>query len=253
MFDLSGKAALICGGSGGLGKGIAASLAKAGANVVLSGRSKNKLDLAVDEVATQTDTKIIGIQADITKPRDVNFLINTTIDMFGKIDILVNSAGLNIRKPAIEVNEEDWDYLMNVQLKSVFFTCQQVAIHMIEKNIKGKIINLASLTSVIAPKNIVIYSIAKGGITQLTKGFAVELAEYGINVNAIGPGYFKTDLTRALFDDEDSYKKILYRIPMGRTGDLYSDIGGTAVFLASDEAQYITGQTIYVDGGWLAY
>lgn len=253
MFNLSGKTALVCGGSGGIGKGIAVSLARAGANVVLSGRNKSSLDLALDEVVNQTGTEAIGIQADITKPNDVKFLINSTIEMFSKIDILVNSAGLNIRKPAIEVKEEEWDYLMNVQLKSVFFTCQQVAIHMISKNLKGKIINLASLTSIIAPRNIVIYSIAKGGITQLTKGFAVELAEYGINVNAIGPGYFKTDLTKALFDDEESYKKILSRIPMARTGNTYSDIGGAAVFLASEEAQYVTGQTIYVDGGWLAY
>lgn len=253
MFDLSGKTAIVCGGSGGLGKGIAASLAKAGANVVLSSRNKNKLDEAVDEVVSRTSNEIVGIQADVTNQNDVQLLINKTIERFDKIDILVNSAGINIRKPAIEVKEEEWDYLMNVQLKSVFFTCQQVALHMINNNIKGKIINLASLTSIIAPKNIVIYSISKGGITQLTKGFAVELAEYGINVNAIGPGYFKTDLTRALLDNEESYKNILTRIPMGRIGDSYSDIGGAAVFLASDEAKYITGQTIYIDGGWLAY
>lgn len=253
MFDLSNKTALVCGGSGGLGKGIATSLANAGARVVLSSRNKSNLDLAVDEIINQTGSDAIGIQADVTKPNDIELLINGTIERFGKIDILVNSAGLNIRKPAIEVKEEEWDYLMNVQLKSVFFTCQKVALHMINNSIKGKIINLASLTSIIAPKNIVIYSIAKGGITQLTKGFAVELAEHGINVNAIGPGYFKTDLTKALLDDEQSYNKIISRIPMAKIGNPNLDIGGAAVFLSSNEAQYITGQTIYVDGGWLAY
>lgn len=251
MFDLTGKTALVCGGSGGLGKGIATSLAKAGANVVLSSRNQNTLDICALEISTQTGSNVIGIASDITKQNEVKSLINTTIEKFNNIDILVNSAGINIRKPAIEVVEDEWDYLMNVQLKSVFFICQQVAIHMINNNIKGKIINLSSLTSIIAPKNIVMYSIAKGGIMQLTKGLAVELSDYGINVNAIGPGYFKTDLTRELLDVEENYKKIISRIPIGRTGDPSIDIGGAAVFLASEEAQYITGQTIYVDGGWL--
>jgi len=251
MFSLKGKTALVIGGSGGIGKGIAISLAKAGANVVVSSRNQHNLDITAEEISSLTGANVIGISSDVTKMDDIKMLIDAVCSKFTNIDILVNSAGLNIRKPVIEVVEDEWDYLMNVQLKSVFFTCKEVAIHMINNKISGKIINLSSLTSIIAPKNITMYSISKGGISQLTKGLAVELSEYGINVNAIGPGYFDTDLTKKILDDEVSYNKIISRIPIGRVGNPATDIGGTAVFLASEESKYITGQTIYVDGGWL--
>jgi len=250
IFNLKDKTAVVCGASRGLGKGMAKALASAGADVVLASRSENVLKEVAEEISEETGSKAFPVVYDITKMEDADKLVQKTMAEFGKIDILVNAAGMNIRKPVIEVTEKDWDTIMSIQLKGVFFTCQAVAKEMIKQG-SGKIINTASLTSVIGLPNICIYGAAKGAIVQMTKGMAVEWAKHNINVNAIGPGYYKTEMTKALFEDEEKLKGLMSRIPMGRTG-LSQDLAGTVVFLASDASDYITGQVVYVDGGWLA-
>jgi NAD(P)-dependent dehydrogenase (short-subunit alcohol dehydrogenase family) len=168
----------------------------------------------------------------------------------GTIDILVNAAGVQIRKPFLEITEEDYDFVLDVNLKSIFRTCQ-IIIPFMKKQRTSKIINFASLTSAIGIVNVSPYTASKGGVAQLTKALAVEFAGDGIQVNAIGPGYFKSVISDELFQDEERKKWLLSRIPMGRTGEP-GDLAGAAIFLASSASDYITGQTIYVDGGWLS-
>ncbi len=177
-------------------------------------------------------------------------MIKDTLDEFGRIDILVNNAGTVIRKPSLEITEEDWDKVVNTILKASFF-CAQAAAKVMIKQKKGKIINIGSLTSVRGLPGIIPYVASRGGILQLTKGLAVEWAPYKINVNAIGPGYFKTQQTAPLFADREWVKKTVARIPLGRTG-IPQDLAGVVVFLASEASDYITGQMIFIDGGWLA-
>ncbi|HCX61546.1 SDR family oxidoreductase [Sedimentibacter sp.] len=250
IFSLKGKTAIVIGGSKGLCKGIATGFSQAGADVVLVSRKQNELDAAAIDISNKTGGVVKGISADITSVEGCKELVNKVAGEFGHIDILLNGAGLNIRKPVIEYLEEDWDKVIDVQLKYVFFMGQAVAKHMIEKNIKGKIINICSLNSELGLKNMVAYVAAKGGIKQMTKAMAHELAQYGISVNAIGPGYFETEMTKPIFENPDNIRRFKERIPFGRTG-FPEDLIGTAVFLASTASDYIVGQTIYVDGGYL--
>lgn len=251
LFNLKGKTAMIVGGSKGLGKGMALGLASAGANIILASRNKVALDEAALDIKYTTGSKAIGISFDVGKKGDIEKLVDSVVSSFKKIDILVNSAGLNIRKPILECTTEDWDRIMDVQLKGVFFTCQAIARQFIKQKTKGKIINIASLTSMIAFHDICIYGAAKGGIIQMSKGMAVEWAEHNINVNCIGPGYYKTEMTAPLFKNRETIEGLLRRIPMGRTG-LPDDLIGTVIYLASDASDYVTGQVMYVDGGWLS-
>jgi len=250
MFSLKGKTALVIGGSKGLSKGIATGLSTAGADVVISSRKQNELDAAAKDINSTTGGVVKGIAADITSVEACQELVEKVVAEFGHIDILVNGAGLNIRKPAIEYDEESWDKVTDVQIKYVFFMSQAVARHMIANNIKGKIINIASLNSELGLKNIVAYVASKGGIRQITMAMANEFAQYGINVNAIGPGYFKTEMTKVLFEDPEIVKGFLNRIPAKKIG-VPEDLAGAAIFLASSASDYVVGQTIYVDGGWL--
>ena len=249
-FSLTGKVAIIIGGSKGLGKGIALGLSQAGATFVLSSRKQADLDAAAEDIKLATGNDACGIAADITSTAACQQLVDKVVEKYGHIDILVNSAGLNIRKSVLDFEESDWDKVLDVQLKYVFFMGQAVAKHMIANNIKGKIINICSLNSELGLKNMIAYVAAKGGVRQITKGMAHELAPYGIGVNAIGPGYFRTEMTEVLFQDPERVKGFLNRIPAQRIG-VPSDLAGAAVFLASEASDYVVGQTIYVDGGWL--
>jgi NAD(P)-dependent dehydrogenase (short-subunit alcohol dehydrogenase family) len=252
IFSLKGKTAIVVGGSRGLGKGIAAGLALAGASVALCSRKKADLDAAAAEITEKTmNGDVIGIPADITSREGIDGLVAQTVEAFGQIDVLVNGAGVNVRKPALEFTEEDWDRVQDTQLKYVFFMSQAAARHMKERGRGGKIINIASLSSQIGLPNMVSYCCAKGGVAQMTKALANELAAYGVNVNAIGPGYYETEMTKPLFEDKAYLAKLLSRIPMNRTG-FPEDLMGAAVFLASRASDYVTGQVVYVDGGWLA-
>lgn len=250
LFSLHKQVAVVIGGSKGLGKGIANGLALAGATVVLASRNQTELEQAAAEIRKATQGDVVALSVDITSIAAIQEFVNTVLTLKGSIDILVNSAGINIRKKAVEFTEYDWDTVMDTQLKYVFFMNQVVGKAMIAQKVKGRIINVASLTSVLGLKGMVAYGSAKAGIVQMTKALANEWAEYGIRVNAIGPGYYRTDMTQSLFDDEKAVESMLGNIPLKRFG-LPEDLIGTAILLASDASAYITGQVFYVDGGWL--
>lgn len=250
-FSLSGKTAVVVGGGTGLGFGMASGFAEAGANVVLVSRRQNMLVESAAQIAETTGNKnVVGIAADITRIENINTLVDKVCDKFGQIDILLNGAGVNKRFSALDFTEEDWDIVQDTQLKYVFFMCQAVAKQMIDKGIKGRIINIASLTSELGLPNMISYCAAKGAIVQITKALANEWAQYGINVNAIGPGYYLTEMTAPLFKDEKRVAELYLRIPQKKFGEA-KDLAGAAVYLASDASNYMTGQVLYVDGGFL--
>ena len=251
LLSMKGKNVLIIGGSKGLGKGIAIGLAEAGAKVAVSSRKQADCDLAVKEIEEKSGLKAYAIPGDIASVEGVNTLIDKTVETLGQIDVLINSAGINIRKPALEYTEEDWDTVQNVQLKGVFLACQAVGRHMVENNIRGKIINISSINArIVARPNIVSYVAAKGAVMQMTKALAVEWAEKGICVNAIAPGFFETEMTKVLFEDPAIREEMFRHIPVKRFGNTANDLAGIALYFASEASNYTTGQIIYIDGGY---
>lgn len=248
QMRLDGRVALITGGSRGLGLGMALALAHAGADVALVSRNPDELEKAANLVRA-SGREALTLPADLGEISKVHKLVRGAVEHFGRLDILVNAAGINVRQPADEFTERDWDQLMTVNLKSVFFLCQEAARVMRAKG-KGKIINMSSMASEITVPNIALYAISKGGIRQMTRALAVEWAKDKINVNALAPGRFWTKLTDAVFSNDERYESAISVIPQGRPG-VPSDLAGATVLLASDASDYITGQTIFVDGGWL--
>lgn len=248
-FSLAGRVALVTGGGRGLGRGIALALAKAGADVAVLARTPGELEEAVDAIRKQ-DGRAIAIQASVAERPQIEAAVKQVVDEFGRFDILVNAAGVQLRKPALEVTEDDWDTIFAVNLRGVFFSCQAGARAMLDHG-GGRIINITSLTAVIGLPLIAPYVASRGGVSQLTKALAVEWAQYGVRVNAIGPGRFRTSMTEELFVDAEVRDSFMRLIPQNRAGTP-EDLAGAAVFLASDASSYVTGQTIYVDGGWLA-
>ena len=248
-FKLNGNVALVTGASRGLGQGMAIALAEAGADVALVARSESALEETAAMIA-KAGSRALVLKADLSSSAEAKRVVKDTLDYFGQLDILLNAAGTQVRKPIFDITDQDFDYLMNVNLKAIYFLSQSAAEAMAKKH-KGKIINITSLASFIGLSNISIYGASKGGVASLTRQFAVEFAKNNIQVNGIGPGYFITELTASLFKDPDRSKWVLSRIPLGRTGDA-EDLKGAVVFLASPAADYITGQILNVDGGWLA-
>lgn len=247
-FSLSGKVAVVTGGNTGIGQGIALALADAGASIASVARR------ASDETVGQClakGVKAISIQADLGSMEPIDRIVSEATAGLGPIDILVNNAGIIRRNDAVDFTEEDWDDVMNVNLKSVFFLSQAVVRDMIAGGRRGKIINTASMLSYQGGIRVPSYTASKSGVAGLTKLMANEWAKHGVNANAIAPGYFATDNTQALQDDPVRSKEILGRIPAGRWGQP-SDIGGAAVFLSSSASDYVQGITLPVDGGWLA-
>ena len=246
-FDLSGKVAVVTGANTGIGQAIALALAEAGADVAAVGRTP-----AEDTVAK---IRALGrraeiVSADLSTIEPVQRVVDETVEKLGGLDILVNNAGIIRRADAVDFTEEDWDAVVDTNLKSVFFLCQAAGRHMIA-NGGGKIINIASMLTFQGGIRVPSYTASKSGIGGLTKLLANEWAAKGVNVNAIAPGYIATNNTAALQADEVRNKSILDRIPAGRWGDA-SDLGGAAVFLASRAADYVQGHILAVDGGWLA-
>jgi 2-dehydro-3-deoxy-D-gluconate 5-dehydrogenase len=246
-FRLDGRTAIITGANTGIGQAIAVAMGAAGAKLVLVGRS------AMDDTAAALDAlgaSHLTIKADLSSVEPLKGIADEAAAWGGGVDILVNNAGIIRRADALDFTEADWDAVVDTNLKSAFFLSQAVAQHMVPKG-RGKIINIASLLSFQGGVRIASYTASKSGLAGLTKLLACEWAPKGINVNAIAPGYFVTNNTEALRTDEDRNAAILARIPAGHWGNP-EDLGGAAVFLASDAARYIHGITLPVDGGWLA-
>ena len=247
-FDLTGKVALVTGANTGLGQGLAVGLAAAGADIVAAGRSTpGETEAAVKSLGR----KFAFVPADFSKPASVGDVAAKAESAFGPVNILVNNAGTIKRNDALDFTESDWDEVMDVNLKSVFFLSQAVARSMVSSGEGGKIINIASMLSFQGGIRVASYTSSKSGIAGLTKLLANEWAKHGINVNAIAPGYFATNNTDALRADEKRNTEILGRIPAGRWGQP-SDLAGAAVFLASGASDYVHGTILAVDGGWLA-
>ncbi|NQU04005.1 MAG: glucose 1-dehydrogenase [Syntrophaceae bacterium] len=249
-FSLADKVSIVTGGGRGIGLGIAKALAGAGSDLVLVARTRSQLTEAADFITKEYGTKVEIISADLSRPDSPAEVVESVMNRFGRIDVLINNAGSNIRKPFLEVTPEDFETVMQIQLRSAYFMAQAVAKEMAKVK-RGKIINLASLTCKMAVPNISIYGAAKGGIFALTKSFALELAPFNINVNAVAPGYVRTYMTEAAFENKKSCEWMLSRIPLGRFGTP-EDIGNTALFLASSASDYLTGEVIFVDGGWMS-
>lgn len=246
-FDLQGKVALVTGANTGIGQAIAVALSKAGASVALAGRSEPTETLAlIAEAGGQTT----NIAADLSSIEPVTRVIDETLSAFGRLDILVNNAGIIRRNDAVDFTEEDWDAVIDTNLKTLFFLSQAAAKRMIAQG-SGKIINIASMLTFQGGVRVPSYTASKSGVGGLTKAMANEWAAKGVNVNAIAPGYIATNNTAALQADETRNRQILERIPAGRWGRP-DDIAGAAVFLASSAADYVNGHILAVDGGWLA-
>ena len=246
-FDLAGKVALVTGANTGIGQAIAVALGGAGANVALAGRSDPAETLA--QIAA-TGRKSLSIAADLATIEPASRIVAETLAAFGRIDILINNAGIIRRNDLAEFTEEDWDAVVDTNLKSLFFLSQAAARPMIAQG-SGKIVNIASLLSFQGGIRVPSYAAAKSGVAGVTKALANELAPHGIQVNALAPGYIATNNTAALQADATRNRQILERIPAGRWGNP-QDIAGAAVFLASPAADYVSGQVLAVDGGWLA-
>lgn len=252
MFSLKGKKALITGASRGIGRGIALALAKQGADVAINYRSnKDEAEKVVMEIK-KIGRNAFAAQADVSSVDDVIRMFGEIKKKWGKLDILVNNAGIAYYSTFEAMTEEEWDKTLDVNLKGQFLCAREAVKLMKDKG--GKIINISSIASGgagIGGVRIAHYIASKGGVAALTEALAVELAPYKINVNAIGPGFIDTDMTKELIGDPKARQGLLARIPWGRFGKP-ADIGAVAAFLASDEADYITGALIFVDGGWLA-
>ena len=248
LFKLDGKVAVITGASSGIGEGIAIAMAEAGADIVCVAR--RPCTKAV-EYAKSIGRRAFDIQADLTSQAPIPGIVEKTVAELGRLDILVNNAGIIRRDDFLDFNEKDWDDVLNVNLKSLFFLSQAAAKQMVAQGSGGKIINTASMLSFQGGIRVPSYTASKSGVMGLTRLLACELAGKNINVNALAPGYIETDNTEALRNDPVRSKEILGRIPVGRWGSP-ADMAGAAVFLASDAANYITGYTLAVDGGWLA-
>ena len=248
QFNLSGKVAIVTGSSTGLGEGMAYGLAEAGADIV--GVYNKDLPKNQEQIEA-LGRRFLGIQADLSNIARVNDLIQETVEAFGRLDILVNNAGIIIRNKSVDFTEQQWDDVVNINLKTLFFLSQAVARQFIRQKTNGKIINIASLLSFQGGILVPSYTASKSGVMGLTRLLGAEWAPHNINVNAIAPGYMATRNTRALQDDPVRNKQILERIPAGRWGRP-DDMKGAVVFLASEASNYINGYTVAVDGGWLA-
>ena len=247
LFNLSGKVAIVTGTSRGLGQYFARALAKAGADLVITSRELSRLNEFKQEIES-LGRKALAVQLDVLSQSDIDNMVQMTIKEYGKIDILVNNAGLNIRNPSIEFSPEDWDTVLDTNLKGSFFCAQAVAREMIKRNY-GRIINMGSCTCVFGMEGIAPYTASRGAVLLMTRSLAAEWGRFGITVNVLSPGWFKTAQNAVLYENKEWLKYITDRIPLNRPGKP-NDLDGTVVFLASDASEYITGQIILVDGGF---
>lgn len=246
-FRLEGQVALVTGAASGIGGAIALALAEAGADVACHGNRRPADETC--EGVRQLGRRALTLSGDLSNREQTSGLIDETVAKLGRLDILINNAGMIRRSPAVEFSLEDWDTVLEVNLSSVFRLCQAAGRHMLARG-RGKIVNIASLLSFQGGLTVPAYAASKGGVAQLTKALANEWAARGVNVNAIAPGYIRTENTSALQKDETRNRQILERIPAGRWGEA-ADLGGAALFLSSRASDYVHGHVMVVDGGWM--
>jgi NAD(P)-dependent dehydrogenase (short-subunit alcohol dehydrogenase family) len=249
-FRLTDQVAIVTGASKGIGYGTALALADAGAHVVVTSRDRRRAEPVAAEIR-QMGREALPLALEVTSLDSIDAMVRATLDRFGQIDILVNNAGINIPEPALEVSEDHWDRLLDVNLKGVFFCAQRVGQVMVEQG-RGKIVNISSQMGFVGGKQRAAYCSSKGGVVQLTKVLAIEWASQGVNVNGVAPTFLKTPFTAPMFEDETFRNQVLSNIPMGRIGEV-EDVLGAIVFLASSASDLVTGHTILVDGGWTAW
>ena len=246
LFDLSGKVALVTGASRGLGRAMGTALARAGADLAITSRNAEALDGVRREIEA-LGRRALPVELDVRDHGSVRTAVGAALEGYGRIDVLVNNAGCNVRKPALDVTWDDWNLVLDTNLRGAFFVAQAVAPAMIERRY-GRIVNIGSLTSFFGYAGVGPYSASRGGIRQLTMSLADEWGGHGVTVNCLAPGWFHTAQNDVLYGDEAWVASLRARIPLGRPGDP-PDLDGAVVFLASDASAYVTGQTILVDGG----
>jgi NAD(P)-dependent dehydrogenase (short-subunit alcohol dehydrogenase family) len=243
-FDLRNKVALVTGASRGIGFGLAQSLAAAGARVAVAARSRAELAALAESIGG------LAVELDVTSVPSINAAVERVVRELGGLDILVNNAGLGANHPALEVTEADWDELMDVNLKGLFFCCQAAGRHMLARGY-GRIINMSSQASLVGIRDHAVYCASKGGVNQLTRVLALEWSARGVTVNAVAPTFIYTPGTKERLDQPEYLRQVLARIPAGRVGSI-DDVAGAVIYLASEAAGLVTGTTLPVDGGWTA-
>ena len=249
-FRLNGRTALVTGGARGLGQTMAAALAEAGADIVLAGRSRETCESVAKEISAATGRKVHAFAADVTNAKDVEKLQADVKQACGGVDILINNAGTNIRGTIDQISEADFDSVIGTNLKGPFLCTKAFAPRMLEKG-WGRVVNIASIMSVVALPARTTYASSKAGVLGLTRTWALEWAGKGVTCNAICPGPFATDMNKALLNDPAAYQQFVASIPMGRWGEL-EELTGAIVFLSSDASSFVTGSSLFVDGGWTA-
>jgi len=250
LFDLTGQVALITGASRGLGREIATTLAEAGADLVIGSRNKGDIDKTAEVISETNIARVLARQLDVTDRESVEGFVKTAMDEFGRIDVLVNNAGINIRSPICAIRDEDWQAIQLVNVDGVFYCCRAVVPHMIQAGY-GRIINIGSALSLVGLEERFSYAASKGAVVQMTRTLAVELAKTSITANCICPGPFATEINTAVMDDAEATEKLLSNVPMGRWAQM-NEIRTAVLFLASRYSSYVTGAVISVDGGWTA-
>jgi len=246
LFDLSGRVAIVTGTSRGLGQYFARALAQAGADLVLTSRKRDSLQ-AFEKEIQGIGRKTVSLELDVRDQQSIEQMVSAAQDVFGRIDILVNNAGCNVRKPALDVTWDDWNLILDTNLRGSFFVAQAVARRMIQRGY-GRIINIGSVTSMAGYAGLGPYGASRGGIRQLTMSLADDWGKHGITVNCLAPGWFRTDQNKILYENREWVDYLIERIPLRRPGQP-NDLDGAIVFLASESSRYVTGQTLLVDGG----
>ena len=250
LFDLTGRVAIMTGAGRGLGRTMALGLAAAGADLALASRTASELESLVEEVQA-LGRRAIAVPTDVTSPDACEALVEAAITRLGRLDIMVNNAGTNVRKSALDITPDEYDFVIETNLKGYFNGARAAGRHFVAQG-SGKVINISSILGSVALPNQAAYASSKGAIDQLTKVLAIEWATAGVQVNGLAPTYFETDLTRPLFEDPERRAFIEERTPVGRWGQPH-ELAGAVIFLASDASTFVTGQTLLVDGGWTAW